>query len=321
MKKVFLVLMMALMFCACSNAAQQSDEDRIKVVTTIFPEFDWVRNIAGDKAADMEITMLLDNGVDLHSYQPTADDVMKISNCDLFIYVGGESDEWVDDALEQAKNKDMIVLDLLDILGEKAKLEEHVEGMEEEHGEEEHEEEEEEYDEHVWLSLNNATVLCEKIEEALSGIDKENASYYKENLNTYLEKLNGLDKEYKEAMKNAKSDTLVFADRFPFRYLCDDYDLHYYAAFAGCSAETEASFDTVIFLAKKVDELSLKSVMVLEKTDHRIARTIIDNTASKDQKIIELNSLQSVTSKDVEDGASYFEAMKENLVGIREALD
>ncbi|MCR5095835.1 MAG: metal ABC transporter substrate-binding protein [Erysipelotrichaceae bacterium] len=321
MKKVFLVLMMALMFCACSNAAQQSDDERIQVVTTIFPEFDWVRNIAGDKAADMEITMLLDNGVDLHSYQPTADDVMKISNCDLFIYVGGESDEWVDDALEQAKNKDMIVLDLLDILGDKAKLEEHVEGMEEEHGEEEHEEEEEEYDEHVWLSLNNAAVLCEKIEEALSGIDKENASYYKENLNTYLEKLNGLDKEYKEVLKNAKGDTLVFADRFPFRYLCDDYDLHYYAAFAGCSAETEASFDTVIFLAKKVDELSLKSVMVLEKTDHRIARTIIDNTAGKDHKIIELNSLQSVTSKDVEDGASYFEAMKENLVGIKEALD
>ncbi len=319
MKKVFLVVTVMFLLCGCSSENRSSKDERIEIVTTIFPIYDWVRNITGDVSDHIEITMLLNDGVDLHSYQPTVDDMMKITECDLFIYVGGESDEWVNDVLEQTENDGVIVLNLLDILGDQAKYEEHVEGMQEEDEEEGHEEKEE-YDEHVWLSLRNAGVLCKAIEEAIETIDKDDVSYYRNNLDNYLDQLETLDKEYAELLEDRKGNTLIFADRFPFRYLCDDYGLDYYAAFAGCSAETEASFETVIFLADKIDELSINSVMVLEKTDHRIAETVIDNTHDKNQQIIELDSLQSVTAKDVEDGASYLEAMSGNLAGIREAL-
>ncbi len=330
---VLLITVMALMnFSACGNGgAGTSDRTesgiddsakKIKVVTTIFPEYDWVRQIAGDRTSDMNTIMLLDNGVDLHSYQPTADDIANISDCDLFIYVGGESDAWVDNALKNAVNKDMKVIDLLDVLGNSIKEEEVVEGMqaEEEEPEEGGEEEGPEYDEHVWLSLRNAEALCKAIEEDLAQIDPDNAEVYQKNNEAYTEKLSALDKEYRSAVDSSANKTLLFGDRFPFRYLVDDYGLKYYAAFVGCSAETEASFATVKFLAEKADELGLKNVMTIEKSDQKIAKTIIKNTKSKDRNILALDSMQSVTSDDVKNGTTYLSIMESNLEVLKEAL-
>lgn len=307
--------------------AQSVPEKHLNIVTTIFPEYDWVREILGDNAGNADLTMLLDNGVDLHSYQPTAQDILKISTCDLFIYVGGESDGWVSDALQEAANKDMKVIDLLDVLDDAVKEEEIVEGMEagEEHGDgedEEHEEEEEgpEYDEHVWLSLRNAKVLCEAITNALTEIDPDHAADYRSNLTSYSEKLDALDAAYQSAIDSASRKTLLFGDRFPFRYLVDDYGLSYYAAFAGCSAETEASFRTITFLADKVDEFNLTSVLTIESSDQKMAQTIIQNTKEKNQNILTLNSMQSVTSNDVAAGTGYLSIMESNLDVLKEAL-
>ena len=317
------IMVCTLTACSLNNNQKAGSDDKLQIVTTIFPEYDWVMNILGDNPANAEVTMLLDKGVDLHSYQPTAEDILKISTCDMFIYVGGESDEWVEDVLEGANNKNMTVINLLDVLGDSVKEEEVVEGMECEEEEEEGEEGEEEgpeYDEHVWLSLKNAQVLVDNISVALSSIDEANANTYSANAKAYNEKLAALDKEYEEAVASSNVKTVVFGDRFPFRYMTDDYNLSYYAAFVGCSAETEASFETIIFLANKVDELSIDSILTIEGNNHKIAETIRDNTSSKDQQILIMDSMQSVTEKDVSEGASYLSIMESNLSVLKEAL-
>ena len=328
-KYVSLVLCLALLLSAltgcgaasASNGGAASGEKKLSVVATIFPEYDWVRQILGDKADGVDLTLLLDNGTDLHSYQPTADDMVKVSNCDLFIYVGGESDAWVEDALKSAVNKDMVVIDLLDVLGDAVKEEELVEGMQGEEEEESEEGEEEiEYDEHVWLSLKNAAVLCGAIADALGKLDAANADAYAANAGAYVEKLCALDAQYAAAVSAASVKTVLFGDRFPFRYLADDYGLDYYAAFVGCSAETEASFETIVFLADKVDELGLDAVLTIESGDGKIARTIIENTAAKSAQILKMDSLQSTTAQNIADGATYLGAMEENLAVLKQAL-
>ncbi len=332
--KKYLVIMLSIVMVVLGLSAcgMQKTEDKttkethkLKIVTTIFPEYDWVKNILGDQADQAEIKMLLDNGVDLHSYQPTAEDIMQISQCDLFIYVGGESDAWVEDALKEAVNKNMRVINLLDVLKDTIKEEEVVEGMqaEEEEGDEEEgdeEEEEPEYDEHVWLSLRNAETLCQSIEKALAELNPSAASNYENNLNQYLSKMKDLDQKYQEVVNDGKNKTLLFGDRFPFRYLVDDYNLKYYAAFVGCSAETQASFKTIMFLAGKVDELGLNTVLTIEKSDQKIANAIVKNTKSKSQKILSMDSMQSTTSEDIKNGETYLGAMEENLGVLQKAL-
>ena len=332
MKKMIALLLALLMAVGMlAGCAKQNDDDaddttdKLRIVTTIFPAYDWVKEILGDKADHADITMLLDNGVDLHSYQPTADDIVKISDCDLFIYVGGESDGWVKDALKNATNKDRKVINLLDVLGDKVKSEEVVEGMQEEEHEHEHEEgeaheHEEEADEHVWLSLKNAEVLVGAISNALQELDADNKDIYAANADVYMKKLSVLDAEYQTAVDNATRKTVLFGDRFPFRYLADDYGLNYYAAFVGCSAETEASFETVSFLAKKADELNLPCVLTIEGKHHKIAETIVKNTAQKSQRILTMDSMQSTTSKDVASGTTYLSVMEKNLAVLKEAL-
>ena len=320
MKKILLVLITAfLMAGILSGCSRQQDHDpedkKLQIVTTIFPVYDWVMNVLGDNPGNAEVTMLLDTGADLHSYQPTAADMMKITSADIFVYVGGESDEWVEDVLKNSSNDKCIVMNLMDILGDRIREEEHVEGMEHDH-----EEEETEYDEHIWLSLRNAAVRVKRIEEALSKADSGNASVYQNNRSSYVQKLDDLDRQYRAAVSRASVKTLLFADRFPFRYLTEDYGLNYYAAFAGCSAESEASFETVTFLARKIDELNLKAVLTIEGTDHRIADTVIRTTVSGNQKILTLNSLQSITARDVAQGISYLTVMEENLKVLKEAL-
>ena len=333
MKKVFVIVLCVLMLAGILSGCDTfKKSDKIKIVTTIFPEYDWVREIVGDKTDRVEITMLLDNGADLHNYQATASDMAKIATCDLFIYVGGESDEWVNDVLKTAKNDDMIVVNLLDVLGEKVKEEEVKEGMEAEHDhdhdeedeehdhEHHHDEEETEYDEHVWLSLKNAIDLCNHIAEKIKTLDPDNADAYTANTAAYVAKLRELDQKYETAVAEASVKTLVFGDRFPFRYLVDDYGLDYYAAFVGCSAESEASFSTIAFLAGKVDELGLKAILKIENSNNRIAETVKSTTNSKDQSILTLNSLQSVTSREVKNGTTYLGVMESNLTVLKEAL-
>ena len=301
----------------------QAEDSSLSVVTTIFPEYDWMREIIGENS-EVELTMLLDKGTDLHNYQPSAEDMVKIVNADLFIYVGGESDKWVEDALKNAENPDMKVVNLMEVLGDTVKEEEVVEGMEaeDEHEEEEdaHEEEGPEYDEHVWLSLRNAQTLCEMLGETMEELDPEHAQDYQANTENYLSELKTLDEEYQAAVAEGNKDTLLFGDRFPFRYMTDDYGLNYYAAFVGCSAETEASFETIAFLADKVKELGLDTILTIEGSDHKIAETISATSGVEDIKILSLDSMQSVTGKDAQDGADYVDIMKKNLEVLKEAL-
>lgn len=342
---IFLIALLSLsLLAACGKASESQgtgqEEGKLQIMTTIFPEYDWVRNIVGDNSENVEVSMLLDNGVDLHSYQPTAEDIMKISTCDMFIYVGGESDEWVADALKESTNPDMIVINLLEVLGDTAKIEDVIEGMEVHDHEDEHEgkeqegedhegeahdhednDHEDEYDEHVWLSLKNAEVLVREVSLALQTVDSINADTYKKNAEEYISALQSLDDEYRRTISNATNKTLLFGDRFPFRYLVDDYGLTYYAAFAGCSAETEASFETISFLSKKVDELSLGYVVAIEGSDGKLADTIINNTEKKNQTLLKLDAMQAITKDDVENGASYLDIMKKNLDVLKEALN
>ena len=501
MKKITALLlalmMLAGVFASCGKPKDTGKAGKLKVVTTIFPEYDWVRAILGDKADNTEVTMLLDNGVDLHSYQPTADDIVRISDCDLFVYVGGESDGWVENALKNAANRNMKVINLLEVLGDSVKTEETVEGMQEDdhghghshdeqlteddirdrslsdfagawkslhpyllngdldkfcehraekdgdssttkdtylekfkaswqcdaekisingntitftygdgktvsaeytyagyqpklddegnirsvryqfettsadapkyvqfndHGHEPGEAEHfhiyfgndgfdalmsaktnpffvkdalsvedildelmghdhgEEKDEHVWLSLKNASLFCDTIASILADADPEHSKLYQQNADTYEERLAVLDQEYKTTVEQSQFKTVLFADRFPFRYLTDDYELTYYAAFTGCSAETDTSFETITFLAGKLDELKLPVVFTIENSDQKIAKAVIENTKTKDQKILSLNSMQSVTKKEVEEGTTYLSIMENNLEILKEAL-
>lgn len=336
------VLCLSTLLVGCGkNGAEQVDTEKgqdtkLRIVTTIFPVYDWTREILGKCADDTtnadtainttdavdtghtELTLLLDKGVDMHSYQPTVDDIIKIGSCDLFIYVGGESDEWVDEVLSAAVNPDMIVINLLEVLGDSVKEEEIIEGMESAH---EHEEEEEhESDEHVWLSVRNAKYFCEVIAEALTELDAEHAALYQENAADYMTRLDELDAQILKTVEEADKHTLLFADRFPFRYLTDDYGLEYYAAFPGCEAETEASFETITFLAEKVDELELPCVLTIDGSDQKIAKTVVSNTQKQNQDICSMDSLQSVTAEEIEEGMTYLTVMENNRIVLEKAL-
>ncbi len=330
-KKIFTAAMAvagACVFAGCTGAGTvgttettethvSEDEYKMKIVTTTFPQYDWVKNVLGERANEVEITLLCDNGTDMHSYQPTFEDVMKISEADVFLYVGGESDEWVTNIIRDANREEKFAFSLIEMLGDRVKEEERPEGMQE-NGEEE---EEKQVDEHVWLSLKNAEILAEEIAEILIVLDEDTSpDFYQDNTEKYIKELEMLDSEYTDAVNSASVKTLLFADRFPFRYMTDDYGIEYYAAFDGCEADTEASFETIAFLSKKVDELSLKNIIKIDGSDGKIAETIKSNTQSKDQNIIELDSMQSVKDSDIEAGTSYISIMEKNLKVLKEAL-
>lgn len=333
------------------NSIEKGNSNKISIVCTTFPQYDWVKNILGEEAEGFDVTLLLDNGVDMHSYQPTVKDIATAGSSDLFIYVGGESDTWVEDALKEAKNKDLKAINLMETLGNSVKEEEVVEGMQEErkslghsheksskekqeqtqkeshensqeiNGQKEAADEEPEYDEHIWLSIRNAEIMVKNIEKAIEQLDYDNAKVYQTNAENYIKKLDTLDKQYANTIQNAKYKAILFGDRFPFRYMADDYDLKYYAAFAGCSAETMAGFETVTFLAKKADELRLPVILTIENSDGRIAEAVKSNTTKKNQKILAMNSLQSVTKEQLADGITYLQVMQENLFVLSEALN
>ena len=307
---------------SASSGGASGEEKSLRVVATIFPVYDWARQVVGDLPG-VELVWLQDTGVDLHSYQPSAADLLNLSSCDLFLYVGGESDSWVAGALEEAVNPDLQALNLLEALGDKARPETLTEGMqaEEDHDGHDHDHEEEETaDEHIWLSLRNASLLTGALADALGRLDPDNADAYAANAAAYQAQLAGLDAEYQAAVEGASASALLFGDRFPFRYLADDYGLEVYAAFPGCSAETEASFETVAFLADKVDQLGLPAVLTIEGSDQRVAQTIIQNTAAQNAALLRLDSMQGTTARDAADGASYLSIMESNLAVLKTAL-
>lgn len=313
--KLFLIMSLLLVSvsgCNNNNNSNNAVEKNIEIVTTVFPIYDWCR-VLSDDVDKVNISRLISSSTDMHSYQPTAQDIVKMSTCDVFIYVGGESDEWVEDALKQAVNKDMVVINLMEVLKSRLVLEEEKQGME---AEEEGEEEEAENDEHVWLSLRNAMAACEKITTVLCTVDRDNKDTYQKNLAAYILVLTQLDERYQKIIDSSRQKTLLFADRFPFRYMCEDYGLDYFAAFKGCSAESEASFETIRFLSEKVDELGLKAVLRIEGSNGKIAETVVENTADKNQEILIVNSLQS----SLQESDTYLDTMEDNLNMFEKAL-
>lgn len=337
MIKKALALAMALGLSLGMMSPLQAEEDgKLRIVATVFPQYDWLKNVLGDRVDEVELILLQDSGVDLHNFQPSARDMMRVSSADLFVYIGGVSDNWVDDALSQAVNEEMIAVNLMKELGDAVKADVTIEGMQDDghhhghdhdHDDHDHDHEDEGVtrvhshdDEHIWLSLLNAQNLTQVLADRLSRLDPDHASSYQKNAAAYIKELKALDGEYRQTVEAAQNNTLLFADRFPFRYLMDDYGLDYFAAFAGCSAETEASFETITFLSTKVDELALNHVLVLEGADKDLAGTVIANTAEKDQAVIVFDSMQSVDRAALNAGVTYLGIMEANLQALATAL-
>lgn len=314
-RKLFAALtVMALILTGtgCSNNGKTVSKGK-KVVCATAPLYDWTRQITGgtEKA---DLSLIIGNGTDLHSFQPSAADIVSIKTADVLVYVGGESDGWIREALKETANKDQKVVCLMDVLKDSIVEEEVAEGMQGE-DEEDGEEEGPEYDEHVWMSLRLTRKSCKAIEEALEKVLPEEAERFRANLGSYDSKLDALDKQYEEMVKGSRLDTIVVLDRYPFRYLAEDYKLNYSAAFLGCSAETEASFETVKFLADKVKALDSKAVLIIENSDGKLAKTVLETAGKTDAKIEVLDSMQSC-GKDLD----YLKTMTGNLEKLKAAL-
>lgn len=303
-------MLVATVFSACDKTEAKPDNGKVTIVTTIFPVYDWTKNVANENC---NVIYLDESGTDMHSFEPTAKDILTLSEADVFIHIGGVSDEWVGSAIEAAKNPELITLSLINITG--VLEEEIIDGMEHDH---EHDHDITQYDEHIWLSLKKAQKAVSAIADTLAKADSANAEQYKSNAEIYNTKLKALDGKYTDCVNTAKRKTLLFADRFPFRYLTEDYGIEYFAAFPGCSAESEASFDTMTFLIEKTRELSLPCILTIENSDSKIADTISNETGTK---ILSLNSCQSVTKDDIDGGITYLSAMENNLQIITEALN
>ena len=375
-KKLAALMAVVMLLSVALAPAMAEKNEKLKIVATTFPSYDWLRQILGEREQEVELSLLQDSGIDLHNFQPTAQDFVKVSSADLFVYIGGVSDGWVDDAIGEAHNKHVLAVNLMDAMGDAVKQDVTVEGMQEsahahnhddheheaeaahdhehEHEHEaeaahdheheaeavhdheheaeadhdhehdhEHEHEGREHnhaDEHIWLSLRNAKVLVAALKDALVQVDAGHAAVYEANAAAYIAKLEALDKEYAQAVAQVAEPVLLFGDRFPFRYLMDDYGITYYAAFAGCSAETEASFKTVAFLAGKTDEHKLKAVLTLDGSDQAIAKAVINATGPRDQQLLTLNAMQSIGAQDIANGITYLDIMQDNLAVLRQAL-
>ena len=298
--------------CSARTDGRASDDDAFTVVCTAFAPYDWVQHITAGSGA--EVRLLTENGTDLHNYQPSAADVAAMTDCDKLIYIGGVSDLWVENTLSDSDRG----VNLMKLLGE-AVLCETDEGI----AEHEHKHEAdsvEETDEHIWLSLKNALTLTEKLTDILCEADGAHAALYRENAASYTASLAALEKRYADLAASAENKTLLVADRFPFRYLAEDYGLQSYAAFPGCSAETEAGFDTVLFLAGKIDEYALSHIAVTESTDGAIAKAVLDNAKTRGVEIVTLDSMQSVSRRDIDAGVTYLDVMERNLQALETLL-
>ncbi|MCR4935444.1 MAG: metal ABC transporter substrate-binding protein [Oscillospiraceae bacterium] len=317
MRRALLCLVLAALLCGCAgvSGAPAEGDGKLSVVATVFPLYDWTRNLLG-ASEDVELTLLLDGGVDMHSFQPGVDDLMRVASCDLLIYVGGESDDWIADALAASTKPRQRALNLLELLDAAALTEELREGMQGEA--------EDTPDEHIWLSPRRAALLCRSIAAALSELDPAGAAAYEQTCASYLEALGELEADCAALARLAAEaevrPCLVVADRFPFRYLTEDCGLDYYAAFPGCSAETGASFETVRFLARKLDERGGGLLFTTENPIPGVAETVARTAQTEDVQLLTLDSMQSVTHADVEGGETYLAVMRRNLDALTEAF-
>ena len=338
------LLAVALLLAACGTKSEtEGAAKKISVIAVTYPQYDWFKNVLGGRADAVDLKLLIKNGADLHSYQPSAQDIAAIAGANMVVYVGGESDEWIEKALAATPKEGRIEVNMMKVLGDRVKEEEVVEGMQGETNEsaEEHhehakatepaeatsehhhhdEEEEVENDEHIWLSLKNAEMLVKALAESIAKLDTAHATEYHMNAALYIAKISALDAQYRATMENATVKTILFGDRFPFRYLVDDYGIKYYAAFVGCSAESEASFETITFLAGKMDSLALPAIFTIDGSDGKIARAILDaSKKSKNAEVLMLNSMQSVKDEQIKAGADYLSIMRDNLEVLRKAI-
>lgn len=343
-------LILGMMLTGCGMSGQETEQNggkeqnteenkKISVVATIFPQYDFVRQIAGDH---VDLKMLLKPGEETHSYEPTPQDTIAIQNSDLFIYVGGENDAWVEDILESRPDNGRKTLKLVDCVD--TVEEEHVEGMKEERGhdhdeddaeheedEEDHEEHEEheehgqedmhsvhEIDEHVWTSPVNAIKIVEQIKEELCEIDSKNASAYEENAEAYVAQLKELDQEFQDVVDHSKRKLMIFGDRFPFRYFAEAYDLDYYAAFSGCASDTEPSAATMAFLINKVQDEKINTILKMELSNENIAKAIAEATKAD---VKEFYSCHNLTAEQFENGETYLSLMEKNVETLKEVLN
>lgn len=314
---ICLVLALSLLFLvSCSGAGEKSDKsDRIKILCTIYPQYDWVKNIVGDSEG-VEVSLLVEGGVDVHSYQPSVEDVVDIKTSDAVILVGGESDAWVFEALENSRSEAIALMEL-DVMILHGVSDECI-ASEHDHDHDHGHYHENLLDEHVWLSLANAKVACRTICEWLCEADSENAELYRDNTEKYILKLEALEARF-ESLSVSARNPVIFADRFPFVYLFEDYGISYLAAFEGCSADAEADFETVKRLADKISEYESEYVAVCETSDKKLAKSVMD-AAGAECGIVVFDSLQSVTKAQIEGGYSYIDAMSENFNSLAKMI-
>ncbi len=435
MKKRFitaiaLCAIMLLTSCASTTDGQaqgQNETGKLSIVASTFYEYDWLLQVLGDRKDDFDVTLLLDSGSDMHSFEPSVQDIVTVSSADLFIYNGGHSQTWVSDTIASPMNDNFRSINIMDSLGDSVQAEVTVEGMqvgsaesaefsydeemydffapcceltccldgtethersdsfevdvdgtllrfihpttgeiveytedndsfkfaadgallgiilpktesdsaeqshEHDHDEDAHDHDEDAHDhdhdqghahddEHVWLSLNNAMAICAIIGEEVAKLDPDNATVYIDNAENYIQVLSDLHIEYENAIATAARDTLIFADRFPFLYMMQDYDINYYAAFQGCAAETEATFETVKFLSEKIDELEVEKLLIIDNGLTELAETVIENSETKNAETLILHSMQTVTQEEIAAGATYYNYMHENLETLKLAL-
>lgn len=304
---IIICLLLPVLFLSSCGSAESNDKEKLSIVCTGFASYDWISNILGENSGRWELIRLNKNGSDMHSYQPSAADVAAISNCDLLVCTGGISEEWLSRLTGSGSDFNGKVYDMMGSVSQDGHDHGHDDGVCH-------------LDEHIWLSPEKAIALCSGLAEEIISVDASGKEVYEKNLLSYTDKLKSLDAAYKYTIGSFENKILIFADRFPFHYLTEDYGLSYFAAFPGCSAETEASFDTVISLAEKAVESRVPALIITERSDDDIAEAIIKTSGKNDIKIYEMNSLQAVSDKDVSGGLTYIGAMEKNLEVIEKAL-
>lgn len=320
MKKGLLCLLCVLMLAGCSPAVPaETESDRLQIVATVFPAYDFARAAAGDAA---DVTLLLPPGMESHSYEPTPADILAVQNCDLFIYLGGESDAWVDTILTaiEPEGETLRMVDCVELLEE-----EHVEGMQEQsgHDHEDHDADENHdglgqvvgMDEHVWTSPRNAADITLAIGEKLAELDETNGNFYREHAAAYAVKIDNLDRKFTEFFDSQPSRTIVFGDRFPLRYFAEAYGLDYYAAFPGCGTQTEPSAATIAFLTEKVEAEGLPTIWYIEFSNHLVADCIAEATGTQTAMF---HTCHNVTKAEIDAGATYLSLMEGNLTALQQ---
>ena len=319
-----LALCILLSLCSCTTAGKQDESKSLKLLCTLFPQYDWLRSITAG-VEGVEVSLIIANGTDPHSYQPTAADIMNISNCDILVYVGGDSDTWVKKAIERSKNQNINAIALTELAGIELHNISSASHTHEDHSHADHSHEGHSHsalDEHLYLSLDNACVAVSALANALCKADPDNRDIYLKNSMEYVLKLSNISESFRADVEKIPENErfILFADRFPFVYLLSDYGIHYSAAFEGCTTDVDADFDTVIRLIHEADEHNVNYIAVTESSDKALANTIISSTKSKNQKIATLNSLQSITKSQIEGGATYISIMEENIDQVKTAL-